>query len=154
MASKTGAPLNYSTTIDPVKSAAECTSILAMHGAKAISSTWHDGEPIGLRFVITTSFGDMAYTLPINTVATHKVLLAAVRKGKIQPRFATEEQAKRVAWRVLKDWIEIQLSLVEAGLAEFEQTMLAYMHVDGTEAEPVTMWDVVREHHGQLAIEG
>jgi hypothetical protein len=150
-ASKTGAPLNYTTTIEPIKTAGECVSLLALHGATEISTTWQDGEPIGLKFMIKTAYGPMAYTLPINADGTHKVLLQARNKGKIPARFATEEQADRVAWRVMYVWLGVQLALVEAGVAEFAQVMLPYMHTDGAGS---TVWDNFNEHHGQVAIEG
>jgi hypothetical protein len=150
-ASKTAAPLNYTTTIEPIKSAGDCTSILAVHGATEISTTWQGGEPVGLKFVIVTAYGPMAYTLPINVNGTHKVLIQAQNKGRISARFATEDQAKRVAWRVMHDWLKVQLALVEAGVAEFAQVMLPYMHTDGAGS---TVWDNFTQHQGRIAIEG
>lgn len=144
-------PLNYSTTIEPIKTAGECTSMLAIHGASEISTTWAEGEPVGLRFVIKTAYGPMQYTLPININGTWRMLQQAKSKGKITARFATEEQAKRVAWRVMKDWLEVQLDMVEAGVAEFAQIMLPYMHTDGAGS---TVWDNFTAHNGHLAIEG
>lgn len=45
----------------------------------------------------------------------------------------TPEQAKRVAWRVLRDWIRAQLSLVEAGNATIHEVMVPWMITnDGT----------------------
>lgn len=152
MPAKSSAPLNYTTMIEPVKSAADCTSILAMHGAQQISSTWQGGEPIGLKFVIITAFGPRIYSLPINVTGTHKALIQAANKGRIPRSKATEEQAKRVAWRVMHDWLKIQLSLIEAGVAEFAQVMLPYMHTEDGADE--TVWDRVRDQYGQLAIEG
>lgn len=104
--SKSGAPLNYTTVIEPSKSAAECTTILALHGAQAISSIWADGEPVGLKFTITTAFGPAVYSLPINIDGTYRVLVRAADKGKIPKSKATMEQAKRVAWRVVKMWLD------------------------------------------------
>ena len=150
MTAKSSAPLNYTTTIEPVKSAGECTSILAMHGALEISTTWQGGEPIGLKFMIVTAFGPRIYSLPINVTGTHKALIQAANKGRIPRSKATEEQAKRVAWRVMHDWLKIQISLIEAGVAEFAQVMLPYMHTGDEAGE--TVWDRVREQYGQLEL--
>lgn len=149
---KSGGPMNYTTTIEAEKTAAECVGMLGRHGATDISMKWQAGEPIGLKFIIVTAFGPAAYTLPINIEGTWRVLSQAASAGKIPKSKATEEQAKRVAWRVVKTWLEIQISLIEAGLCEFAQAMLPYMHTDGAGSE--TVWERVREQHfDQLAIE-
>jgi hypothetical protein len=145
-----GAPLNYTTTIEPEKTASECVAMLGRHGAQEISMKWQGGEPVGLSFVIMTAFGPAAYSLPINVAGTHRALIQAANKSKIPRSKATEEQAKRVAWRVVRTWLEIQISLIEAGLTEFAQAMLPYMHTDGASSE--TVWERVQRQ--QLAIEG
>ena len=37
------------------------------------------------------------------------------------------EQAQRVAWRILKDWIESQIALMESGMVCMEEVFLPYM---------------------------
>jgi hypothetical protein len=142
-------PLNYTTTIDADKSAGECIGRLASHGASAIGITYVKAFPTGLRFSIETAWGERHYTLPVNVEGTHRALARAYQAGKISPRFATLDQAKRVAWRVLKHWLEAQLALIEAGVAEMQQVMLPYMQVDevGT-----TLWDRYLDNE-QRAIE-
>jgi predicted nucleotidyltransferase len=122
-------PLNYTTTIDATKSAAECIARLASHGASAIAMTYANKKPTGLQFSIVTVHGERQFSLPVNVDGTHKVLLAARKAGNISPRFADREQAERVAWRVLKDWLEAQLALIEAGVADMAEVMLPYLNV-------------------------
>jgi hypothetical protein len=124
-------PLNYTTTIDADKSAMECISILTKHGATKIGiSVGEDRQPDGLDFLIKTPFGMRGYSLPVNIPGTEKALLAAWRERKIEPRFKEPAQARRVAWRVLKDWLEAQLALIEAGAVDLPQVMLPYMRVE------------------------
>ena len=40
---------------------------------------------------------------------------------------ARRQQATRVAWRILKDWIEAQLALLDTGMVELEEIFLPYM---------------------------
>jgi hypothetical protein len=120
-------PLNYTTTIDPGKSAAECIAILARHGATAVAMTYDNGLPGGLSFQIPTAFGKRAYALPANVAGTHEVLKQANRKGQIPRSKATLEQAQRTCWRVVKVWLEAQLALIEAGLVDLPQVMLPFM---------------------------
>lgn len=134
MSSVTGkGPLNYTTTIDPDKSAMECISILTKHGASHVGiSLGEDKTPDGLEFVIKTPFGPRSYSLPVNAAAVQKMLYQAWRDGRIERRFREPAQARRVAWRVLKDWLEAQLAMIEAGMVDLPQVMLPYMRVDDT----------------------
>jgi hypothetical protein len=135
-------PLNYTTTIEANKSAAECIARLAEHGASAIAMTYAEKKPTGIQFRITTVHGERNFTLPVNVDGTHKVLQAAYRKGSITRRFAERDQAERVAWRVLKDWLEAQLALIEAGVADMAEVMLPYLNV----APGLTLYQVYLEN--------
>ena len=140
-------PLNYTTTIEATKSASECIARLAEHGANAIGITYADKKPIGLTFRIETVHGERQFSLPVNVEGTFKALDKAKRAGGIPPRYADRAQAERVSWRVLKDWLEAQLALIEAGVADMAEVMLPYLNV----ARGVTLYQAYLENE-QLAI--
>lgn len=142
----TGGPLNYSTVIDPVKTASECIARLASHGATAIGITYSGGMPTGLSFEIETAHGVQAYALPVNVEGTFKALDRAARSGKIPRSRANWEQARRTGWRVIKDWLEAQLTLIEAGVSDIAEVMLPWMLVNGQ-----TVYQVFLERN-QLAL--
>jgi hypothetical protein len=51
--------------------------------------------------------------------------------------------ARKVAWRIIKDWVAAQLALIEAEQATLAQVFLPYcvmQHGDGI-SEAVTMYD-------------
>lgn len=123
-------PLNYTTTIEPSKSATECMGILANAGARRISIDMESKIPVGLSFVIRTRWGDRVFDMPANLEGTYVALHTARRDGRIPPKYDSREQAARVCWRVLKDWLEVQMAMIEAGLAELEQIMLPYVMVE------------------------
>ncbi len=143
-----GNPLNYTTQIDPGKSASECVAILARHGAKAVAMTYDNGLPGGMHFTVNTAFGERAYSLPTNVAGTRAVLEKAYREGKIPRSKSTLEQAQRTAWRVVKMWLEAQLALIEAGLVDLPQVMLPFM----IDAEGATVYQRFLERE-QLALE-
>jgi hypothetical protein len=121
----------YTTTIDPMKTATDCIALLASKGATDIGmSSDGEGTPTGLLFVIATKWGRRQFTVPVDLPRTEKTLKEAARKGRIAPRFATPEQARRVAWRVVLHWLEAQLSLVEIGAQDLEDAMIAYVNVN------------------------
>ena len=86
--------------------------------------------------------------LPVNVRGTHKALQEAYRRGKVARRYTELDHAERVAWRVLKDWLEAQLALIEAGVADMTQVMLPYMQGD----DGLTVWQRYLERE-QAAIE-
>jgi hypothetical protein len=124
-------PLNYTTVIDPTKTASECIARLAAHGATAIGMTYDKGFPTGLQFQIQTEHGLQAYALPVNVTGTLKALQKAARERRIPTSKATAGQAQRTGWRVVKDWLEAQLALIEAGVADMAEVMLPWMLVNG-----------------------
>jgi hypothetical protein len=41
-------------------------------------------------------------------------------------RLKTREQAARIAWRIVKDWVEAQLAIIEAEMASRPEVFLPY----------------------------
>lgn len=114
--------LNFTTTITPEKSVGEIGAKLAKAGAKTVSTVFEAGAPTGVHFTINTQFGERSFTLPTNPEGVYQ----ALRKSA-PPRYRSRDQAQRVAWRILKDWIEAQLALIEAGMSTLDEVMLPYM---------------------------
>lgn len=133
--------LNYTTTVDVGKTVAEMQVMLGQHGADAIMIRFANRRPSAISFSMTGPHGERAFTLPVDVDAMHKSLLAQRRAGKVPPRYTEREQAERVAWRVVKDWLAAQLALVAAEMASLDQVMLPYLHVDGE----VTLYEAYRE---------
>jgi len=119
--------LNYTTSIDAGKTVGEIQSKLAKAGAHQILHEYDGfGNVSALSFRIKTKFGDMAFRLPANIAAVERILSEQSRQKKIAHSFTTTEQAMRVGWRILKDWIEAQLALIETGMVTVEQVFLPY----------------------------
>lgn len=90
--------------------------------------------------ISTLSFriGEMGYKLPANSERVYQRLKQDIYKNKNKAWL--EEQAERVAWRVLKDWLHTQLSLIYIGQAELEQVMLPYAY-DGEQ----TIYELIKK---------
>lgn len=110
--------LNYTTTVDATKTVAEIQKILSAHGVKQISVIYEGGEPDGMRFVIEMFGQPIEYRMPCNVKGVFGTL---TRTKGVPSAKQTTAQARRVAWRILKDWVEAQMAMVQAenaGLAE------------------------------------
>lgn len=123
--------LNYTTKIETEKTFLEIQKKLVKAGAQALLSEFDsDGVMIAVSFSLQTPHGLIYYKLPANFDG---VLKTIQRDSNIQKRFKTPEQAARVAWRIIKDWVEAQLAIVEAELAELPEVFLPYAQTNNGE---------------------
>jgi hypothetical protein len=123
------AVLNYTTTIAASKTIGEMQIMLAKAGAARIAVEYEGASAIGMAFQLRTPHGDRSFSLPVDVEAMQQ-LLTKQRRGNSRVKDSIE-QAERVAWRVMKDWLAAQLALVETKMAGLDQVMLPYLHVDG-----------------------
>ena len=125
--------LNYTTTVAATRTVSQITELLAKHGAAQILTEYDadgGGGVSGIAFAMQTAHGLMRYRLPVDRAAVRKVM---ERDRSIPRRFRTEEQAERVAWRIMKDWIEAHLAIIATQMVSLDQVMLPYMLVgEGT----------------------
>jgi len=115
--------LNYTTKIRALVTIAEIQAYLANHGAANISIDYEQGQPISLTFFIEIRSELLSFRLPSNYAG---VLEALRRDPKVPRPLSTEEQARRVAWRILLDWVKAQMAIVDAGLAVLPEVFLPY----------------------------
>jgi hypothetical protein len=123
--------LNYTTEVTVEKSVAAVSALLSRKGAQRISTDYDDyGNPTGVEFTIKVFESSVNFRLPCKVDG----VLAALKKweNKVPPRYQNREQARRVAWRIIKDWVEAQLALIEAGQAELAEVFLPYA-IDSTD---------------------
>ena len=113
--------LNYTTKVDVYTTLGEIQRQLVKHGAKKILQDYDDdGHIIALAFAIDTPTGPRGVRLPANVNAVYEVLL----RQKIK---CDREQAERVAWRIVKDWVEAQMAILESEMVQIDEIFLPYM---------------------------
>ena len=116
--------LNYTTTISAEKTASEIQARLAKAKAQAVLCEYgDDGVMSAMSFRVLTKYGVVSFRMPANTSG---VLRALTKSPSVPKRLKTKQQAANVAWRVLKDWIEAQLAIVEAEMADMAEVFLPY----------------------------
>lgn len=82
---------------------------------------YESGEPSALAFTIIVKTNPVGFRLPCNWQGVLKALRGQVPISKLN-----HEHARRVGWRILKDWIRAQLSLISAGASTIEEVMLPW----------------------------
>jgi hypothetical protein len=121
--------LNYTTEIAAEKTVGEIQRKLAQAGASQVLHGYDaSGNLSELSFRIKTQFGEMAFRLPANIESVEAILTRHFRSGR--SRFVSREHATKVAWRILKNWVEAQLALLQTGMVTVEQAFLPYAQND------------------------
>lgn len=117
--------LNYTTKIDPDKTASEITKCLASHGASAIMTEYDPSSSylVALSFRVVVDGQPMGFRLPCDWQPVQQIL---ERDAKVPRANRTQEQAVRTAWRIVKDWVEAQMALVETRMVTTQQVFLPY----------------------------
>lgn len=129
---------NYTTKISAPQTVGEIQEILAMHGARKIMLEYSEkGKVASVTFCLECFGGMRGFALAPN-VAGVKSIMA---KNKLK---CDEQQAERIAWRNIKDWIAAQIALIEAEQASMEQLFLPMMITDP--AENTTLYEQIKTH--------
>lgn len=120
--------LNYTTNIDAWKTVNEVQQILSKHKVSHFSIKNEGSFPTALAFTIDYKGQPMNFLLPCN----YQGVLACLKKdGRIRPKYKNSDQALRVSWRIVKDWVEAQLAIVEAELVPIQEVFMSYLIVNG-----------------------
>lgn len=113
--------LNYTTKVDVYTTIGNIQGQLVKHDAKKIMQDYDDdGHIMALAFMVDTPAGPRGIRLPANVDAVHAVLI----RQKVK---CDREQAERVAWRIVKDWAEAQMAILESEMVQMDEIFLPYM---------------------------
>ena len=128
---------NYTTSISTEKTIAEIEMLLALHGASDIWKQYDGGgNVIAINFGIPVEGKTAAFRLPAKIEAARTILISEREKGNIslsKNKAADINHARRVCWRIIKDWIASQISLIELDMAKIEEIFLPYALVGENE---------------------
>jgi hypothetical protein len=138
--------LNYTTTVSAAKTLAQVQAMLVKARATSVAFEYHEGGRVkGISFCAGTPLGERWFALPINTPGVAKVL----HRQFPRRNFVTgpgADQAERVACRIVKDWLEAQLAIIESEMVTLDEVMLPYMRA----GDSGTVYDLYRG--SQLAL--
>lgn len=124
--------LNYTTKIPAEQTIGEIQKMLSNYGVIGMLTEYDGREVSAVSFQLLLKGQKMAYKLPCNWRAVNEIFKHQnenrVRKnGRLPDILDTSgQQAIRVAWRVIKDWVEAQLALVEINMTTIPQVFLPY----------------------------
>src|SRR3990167_2303587 len=135
--------LNYTTEIAVETTILDIEKILAKGGVDKILKEYDGaGNILAVSFMVKTEQGNLPFKLPMNAKAVLAVLnkqteeYRSTKSGRerVVPRkfYNDLEQARKVGWRIIKDWLEAQMALYQLQMVKIQEIFLSYMiGIDG-----------------------
>jgi hypothetical protein len=112
------------TQINPMRTVSEIQELLAQYGASAILTEYQDKEVSAVSFRYNDGTEEVPYRLPCEWRAIKELLTKKSKRGR--PQKNLDYEAKKIAWRQTRRWVEAQLAYLQAKQVKFDQAFLAY----------------------------
>jgi hypothetical protein len=127
---------NYTSDIPASKTVANIESYLAQCGISGIMKEYRDGRVVALVFQAPDTNGSRTIKLPSDVEGTHDFLWEQYQAEAKRPRRSKEdfaEQAERTAWKVMDDWVRVQMTLIAVQKKSVTEVFLPYVMVSKTQ---------------------
>lgn len=120
---------NYTSGVPVDRTLAKIEAALVRGGATNVSKDYKDGMLSAVCFVVVNpqTGQRMSVRLPANADGVYQAMRASVKRPRAGTLEKLREQASRTAWKLMQDWIEVQMSLIQMQQAEFLQVFLPYV---------------------------
>lgn len=146
---------NYTTKIPAHITIAEIEQILLLNGARGIMKEYEEGAVESLVFTIPTEHGEIAFKLPCQFKKILERLKRFKRDGKLNKvtwkQLENQDHSQNVGWRIIKDWVAVQVSLINIDIVSLEQIFLPYAYDVYTKQ---TLFEKIKDQGFKLLKEG
>lgn len=121
---------NYTSTVPAAKSIAYIESRLAQHKANMIVKLYSpEGKVDAIAFTVKIGEVDMPFRLPAQLAACESTLKAHIgRRARPETIKKLAEQAERTAWKIVADWVDAQMAMIELAQVELLEVFLPYVY--------------------------
>lgn len=120
---------NYTSSVSASRSMSYIEAKLAGQGAKQIVKFYNDDNRVSsIAFAIVVDGVEIPFKLPARVDQCERVLKAQVRKPRSDTFKRISEQAERTAWKIVSDWVDVQMAMIELFQVEFMEVFLPYLY--------------------------
>lgn len=116
---------NYTTQVPANRSIAEIQDMLQRGGATGILLEYEKGGTGRIKelcFKMELEGNTLMFRLPLRLAEAKK----AMQDQGITRASSDDDYVYRVAWRILKDWVDIQMTILELNMVEMVEIFLPY----------------------------
>lgn len=144
--------LNYTSKVPASDSIASISRMLARGGARQVMHDYDQaGNITALSFSLELDGQMVGFRLPSDWRPVKQLLDKQLTGNpNARPWMRTEEHARNVAWRVIKDWVEAQLAIIETMMVTTAQVFLPY----ATTADGRSLYEYIGQHTNLLLGDG
>lgn len=118
---------NYTSSVPVIHTIARIEETLVRAGAHGVRKDFVGNRLAALDFTIRNGEKDISIRLPANVEAVYKAFADSRRRLRPESRDLLRAQAERTAWKLMQDWVEVQLSLIRLEQADLLQVFLPYV---------------------------
>jgi hypothetical protein len=120
---------NYTSSVPVDRSVSLIEHDLVRAGAIHISKTYDDKQNLeGITFQIIVNNLSLIFRLPAKWKQCYKVMMEEVRKPRPGTEERIKEQSQRTAWKILYDWVSIQVTMIKLEQADIVEVFLPYVY--------------------------
>lgn len=140
---------NYTSSVPVERTIATIEAELIKIGVSHIEKSYVDGVPKSIIFSITLK-QKISFQIPANADAAFDAL-KTIPEYKHKPKLWLQAQAARTAWRIVLNWVEVQVAMVQLNQADAMQVFLPYV-LDTVTGQ--TFYQKISSNNFKLLIEG
>ena len=132
---------NYTSGVPVDKTIVRIEQAIARFGASHIAKEYNgNGSVVALQFMLTYEGRQHIVKLPAKPSQVFEAMMADIAKPQRGTKDRIKQQSERTAWKLMQDWIEVQLSLIAMRQADVLQVFLPYVW-DGER----TFYDAIKD---------
>jgi len=135
---------NYTSIVPAAISISKIEQCLVEFGATDISKKYSEDKICtGIVFRLIVNNIPLFFKLTAKSDACFRVLYAEYKKPNPEIKSKCKMQADRTAWKIISDWVDIQLSMIQLEQAELLQIFLPYAYDNKTDS---TFYEKLKEN--------
>lgn len=119
---------NYTSEVPAGSSMMKIEKCLVAAGATNISKKYDGGICTAITFRMMVNNLPLFFQLPAKVESCFEVLWKEVKRPRPDTKKKIREQSERTAWKIVCDWVEVQLSMIQLEQAEAMEVFLPYAY--------------------------
>ena len=121
---------NYTSSVSVERSIAFIEKQLAAHGARDVLKRYDNNKRVSaIMFIVPVNGNDMPFKLPARIAECERVLEGMLSsRARPETRKKIPAQAERTSWKIVSDWIEAQMAMIDLAQVEMMEVFLPYLY--------------------------